>query len=50
MSFMIDVNSLTDDDLDLYDLIDLDDYVEQINIPKENFIDKILTKLAKVQK
>lgn len=50
MSFMIDVNSLTDDDLDLYDLVDLDDYVEQINIPKENFIDEILNKLAKVQK
>lgn len=50
MSFMIDVNSLTDDDLDLYDLVDLDDYVEKKNIPKENFIDEILNKLAKVQK
>lgn len=50
MSFMIDVNSLTADDLDLYDLVDLDDYVEKKNIPKENYIEKILNKLAKVQK
>lgn len=50
MGFMIDVNSLTDDDIDLYDLVDLDDYAEQLNIPKENYIEKILTKLAKAQK
>lgn len=50
MGLMINAMFLTDDDLDLYDLVDLDDYVEKKYIPKENFIDEILTKLAKAQK
>lgn len=50
MGLMINAMFLTDDDLDLYDLVDLDDYVEKKYIPKENFIDEILKKLAKAQK
>lgn len=50
MGLMINAMFLTDDDLDLYDLVDLDDYVEKKYIPKENFIDEILKKLVKAQK
>lgn len=50
MGLMINAMFLTDDDLDLYDLVDLDDCVEKKYIPKENFIDEILKKLAKAQK
>ena len=50
MGLMINAMFLTDDDLDLYNLVDLDDYVEKKYIPKENFIDEILKKLAKAQK